>query len=270
MAENFKVALAQMMVTDNGYDNLRLCEQYMQRAHDEGARLVLFPEGIIARNPTIAGWTKNHAQPLDGPFVSGLVKASEKFGLAVSCTVHTPSENYPDKVFNVHIVADQGRLIAQYRKLHLYDAFNDKESDDVVAGTDVPPIIEIDGWHFGLMTCYDLRFPELARRLVLDGAEAILVPAAWVRGPLKESHWNILVRARALENTAYVVAVSEVSVRNIGCSMLVDPLGVPIAQAGSSEELMCGVMKKSVLQETRQTLPVLQNRRFSRPELTIE
>lgn len=92
MAENFKVALAQMMVTDNGYDNLRLCEQYMQRAHDEGARLVLFPEGIIARNPTIAGWTKNHAQPLDGPFVSGLVKASEKFGLAVSCTVHTPSE----------------------------------------------------------------------------------------------------------------------------------------------------------------------------------
>ena len=96
----------------------------------------------------------------------------------------------------------------------------------MVPGDEVPPLLEVDGLRFGMMTCYDLRFPELARRLAVDGADALLVPAAWVKGPLKEHHWEVLATARALDNTCYVVAVGECGPRNIGASMVVDPLGV--------------------------------------------
>lgn len=267
MSEIFKIALGQITVAPNGKENLSQCETLMEKARNEGARLIVFPEGIIARNPSVASWTKMHAEPLDGPFVSGLLEASRRLAMAVSCTVHCPSKDFEGKVCNVHLILDKGEMLADYHKLHLYDAFSDRESDEVVAGDEVPPIVEIDDWHFGLMTCYDLRFPELARRLTLDGAQALLVPSAWVRGPLKESHWEIMARARALENTVYVAAVSEVSSRNIGCSMLIDPLGVPVARAASAPQLVLSQMDLKELQNVREKLPVLKNRRFDQPQL---
>lgn len=112
-----------------------------------------------------------------------------------------------------------------------------------------------------------MRFPELSKRLALDGADAILLPAAWVRGSLKEMHWEIMARARALENTVYVAALSEISARNIGCSMVVDPLGVPVFRAGAAEALITADMSRSVLEDARKVLPVLENMRFARPEL---
>ena len=138
--------------------------------------------------------------------MSGILEATRRLPIAVSCTVHVPSGSSDGRVWNIHIVADQGRLLGCYRKLHLYDAFSGLESDNVCPGSEVPPLVEVDGWKLGLMTCYDVRFPELARRLALDGADALLLPAAWVRGSLKESHWEIMARARALENTVYVAA----------------------------------------------------------------
>ncbi|HIU84594.1 MAG TPA: carbon-nitrogen hydrolase family protein [Candidatus Aphodousia gallistercoris] len=267
MGEFFKIALGQIQVADNASDNIKQCEKYMREAAQEGARLIVFPEGIIARNPQDASWTRKHAEPLDGPFVTALARASESFSIAVDCTVHVPDPALEGKVRNAHIVLDRGLLLARYDKLHLYDAFSAKESDDVVAGDTVPAVVEIDGWHFGLMTCYDLRFPELARRLALDGAQVLLVPSAWVRGPLKESHWEIMARARALENTVYVAAVSETSLKNIGSSMLVDPLGVAVSRAGSAPGLVTAVMSKAALAGAREALPVLANRRFAKPQL---
>ena len=164
-------------------------------------------------------------------------------------------------------MADGGKLLAAYRKLHLYDAFSGLESANVVPGDTVPSLVDIDGWKFGLETCYDVRFPELSKRLALDGADAILLPAAWVRGSLKEMHWEIMARARALENTVYVAALSEISARNIGCSMVVDPLGVPVSRAGAAEALITADMSRSVLEDARKVLPVLENMRFARPEL---
>jgi predicted amidohydrolase len=117
------------------------------------------------------------------------------------------------------------------------------------------------------MTCYDLRFPELARRHAIDGAEVLVLPAAWVRGPGKEAHWATLVTARALENTCYVVAVGECGPRNIGASLVVDPLGVAIAQAGEAPNLIFAELDPARLTHARKVLPVLANRRFARPEL---
>jgi len=106
-----------------------------------------------------------------------------------------------------------------------------------------------------------------SHRLALDGADLLVLPAAWVRGPLKEKHWEVLVTARALENTCYVAATGECGERNIGCSMVVDPLGVPIARAAEAPALVFAELDPARVAHARQILPVLQNCRFGRPEL---
>jgi predicted amidohydrolase len=160
-----------------------------------------------------------------------------------------------------------GEIISEYQKLHLYDAFSSQESKNVTAGDEVPPLVNVAGFNVGLMTCYDVRFPELARRLVLDGADVLVLPAAWVKGPLKEMHWEVLVTARALENTTYMVAVGECGERNIGNSMVVDPLGVAIARAAEAPALVFAELDKDRLAHARKVLPVLANRRFGLPQL---
>ena len=270
MADKFRIALGQITVAETGAENLAKCARLMEEAAAAGCRLIVFPEGVIARNPKDSAWSRKHAEPLDGPFVSGLLEATRRIPVAVSCTVHVPAGSSDGRVWNIHIVADQGKLLAAYRKLHLYDAFSGRESDNVVPGSEVPPLVEIDGWKFGLMTCYDVRFPELARRLALDGADALLLPAAWVRGSLKEEHWEVMARARALENTVYVAALSEISAKNIGCSMVIDPLGVPVARAGAAETLLTADLSRDAINAARRALPVLQNMRFARPELKEE
>lgn len=163
-----------------------------------------------------------------------------------------------------------GEIIAQYRKLHLYDAFSVQESENVLPGEAIPPLLTIAGLNVGLMTCYDIRFPELARRLVLDGADVLVLPSAWIKGPLKEAHWELLVRARALENTTYLVAVGECGVKNIGNSMVVDPLGVVVVQAPETPALVYADIQPERLAHARQVLPVLANRRFQKPTLEGE
>ena len=117
------------------------------------------------------------------------------------------------------------------------------------------------------MTCYDLRFPELAMTLALQGAELLVVPAAWVRGPLKEHHWATLLTARALDTTCYVVGAGECGNKNIGQSRIVDPQGVTIAAAADSPQLIFAEVTHARLEQTREALPVLRNRRFATPVL---
>jgi predicted amidohydrolase len=100
-----------------------------------------------------------------------------------------------------------------------------QESARVDAGHEIAPLIDVDGMKVGLMTCYDLRFPELALSLALQGADILALPAAWVRGPLKERHWATLLAARALDTTCYIVASGECGNKNIGLSQVVDPQG---------------------------------------------
>jgi predicted amidohydrolase len=119
------------------------------------------------------------------------------------------------------------------------------------------------GLTVGLMTCYDVRFPELARLLTTAGADVLVLPAAWVRGPEKERHWELMLAARAVENTVYVVGAGECGARNIGNSMVVDPLGVVRARLSAEPGLLVAELSAERVADARRRLPVLANRRFT-------
>lgn len=258
-----KVALGQFAVAADWETNQRQCLDLIETAKQGGADLLLLPEGILARDINDPDIMPKTAQPLDGPFMEGLRQAS--YGMAVAGCVNVPDGE--GRFFNTHFVLKDGAFIALYRKLHLYDAFSMKESRLTSPGTELPPVLEIGGMRVGLMTCYDVRFPELARHLVLEGAEVLLLPAAWVRGAAKERHWEVMAVARALENTCYVVAVGECGARNIGASMVVDPLGVVTLALGEEPALGFATLSRERLAHARQILPVLENRRFASPVL---
>lgn len=261
-----KVALGQFAVSRVWEENAQVCADLMARAAAAGAGLLVLPEGVLARDITDPQIVLKAAQPLDGPFVTRLLEASRATpSLTTMFCVHVPTGE--SRVWNTLVTLRDGRILSRYRKLHLYDAFNMKESANVTAGDEIPPLVEVDGFKVGLMTCYDVRFPELARRLALDGADVLVLPSAWVRGALKERHWEVLVTARALENTCYVVATGECGERNIGCSMVVDPLGVVTARAGEAPVLLLADIDRQRLDHARKVLPALANRRFGPPEL---
>ena len=259
------VALGQFAVSTDWQKNAARCVRYMQDAACQGASLLVLPEAALATDIQDPLWVIREAQPLDGPFMRQLLIASAALPLTTVLTLHVPAE--AGRVYNLLVVLHQGQIIAQYRKLHLYDAFSMKESTHVQAGHELPPVIEVAGVQVGVMTCYDLRFPEVAKSLALRGAELLVVPAAWVKGPYKVSHWETLVQARALDTTCFVAAVSECGPRNIGCSRLVDPLGNLIAHAAEAPTLVVAALSLAQLRQVREVLPVLANSRFVPPAL---
>ncbi len=261
------VGLGQFTVANNWEENLNICKKYIKQAVEQGVELLVLPEGILARDIADPDLVRRAAQRLDGPFVNELLAFTQTLHITVLMTIHVPSDESSEKVWNIHLGIREGRIIAQYKKLHLYDAFTMQESTNVVPGNEVPPLIEVKGFKLGLMTCYDVRFPELSRRLVLDGADALVLPAAWVKGPLKEHHWDTLVTARALENTCYMLAIGESGPRNIGLSKVIDPLGVVIASATEQDGLVVSVINKERIEYARSILPALVNRRFDTPQL---
>ncbi|MBK0031943.1 deaminated glutathione amidase [Erwinia sp. S43] len=263
-----KVAAGQFAVRREWQENAEICIGLMHDAVGEGASLLVLPEAVLARDNDNPDWGVRSAQPLDGPFVNQLLSASQQNTLTTILTLHVPDGE--GRVFNTLIAIRCGEIIARYNKLHLYDAFAMQESRNVSAGDELPPLIDVEGIKVGLMTCYDLRFPEMARRLVLDGASLLVLPAAWVRGPHKEMHWEVLVTARALENTCYVLAVGECGPRNIGNSLLVDPLGIATVRAAEVPALLTAEVDPQRIVAVRQALPVLANRRFAPPELAVK
>nr|WP_297427435.1 nitrilase-related carbon-nitrogen hydrolase [uncultured Actinotalea sp.] len=200
----------------------------------DGAALAVLPEYAAAFDPR--GVPPELAEPLDGRFVTALREATARTGVVVVAGTCVPGER-PDRAQNAVVVVAGGELVGDYRKVHLYDAFGHRESDRLEAGApDAPPVVvPLGGLHLGVMTCYDLRFPEAARRLVDAGADALLVPAAWAWGQHKADHWLTLLRARAIENTAYVVAAAQQGHGVTGASLVVDPVGVVLAEAGAPE-----------------------------------
>jgi predicted amidohydrolase len=125
-----------------------------------------------------------------------------------------------------------------------------------------PETFHVGGLTVGLQTCYDVRFPEVTRRLVDAGADLVLVPAEWVRGPLKEHHWRTLVTARAIENTIYVAAADHAPPIGIGNSMVVDPMGVEIAAIGEITDVAVAWVSAERIATVREVNPALALRRF--------
>lgn len=259
------VAAGQFVVTEEWEHNAATCVRLMIEAAAGGVDLLVLPEALLARSDSDPHMSVASAQPLDGGFLQRLLAQSQGNSLTTVLTVHVPTT--PGRAANTLVALRDGQIIARYQKLHLYDAFNVQESQRVDAGDVLPPLIEVAGMQVGLMTCYDLRFPEMATALALQGAEIVALPAAWVRGPLKEHHWATLLAARALDTTCYWVASGECGNKNIGQSRVVDPLGVTLAGAGSTPQLIIAGVDRANLQRIREQLPVLANRRFAPPQI---
>lgn len=256
------IAIAQFAPTAGAEANLRHIEELVVRAADRGAALVLFPEYSSYFIDPFDESLAAHAQDIDGPFVTGLI------GLAAQHGVHIVAgllERGRDgrRVRNTVVAVDASGVLARYRKLHLYDAFGQHESDWVEPGEPgEPETFAVGDLTFGLMTCYDIRFPEVARLLADAGADVALVAAEWVRGPLKEHHWRTLLHARAIENTVYVAAADHPPPLGIGHSMVVDPQGVEIAAVGTTTDVAIAWLDKAAVERVRRVNPALRLRRF--------
>ncbi len=225
----------------------------------DGVDLVVFPEAFARDFGEAGSDVSAFAEEIDGPFASALdLVAAERQTTVVAGMFEKSAD--PARPFNTLVV--RGQVRADYRKIHLYDSFGYRESDRLSAGDLEPRLTEVGGLTVGLMTCYDLRFPELARLLVAEGAEVLVVPSAWVAGPRKVDHWRTLVRARAVENTVFVVAAGQPGPRYTGHSMVVDPLGDVLAEAGEGPGTIRATLDPDVLAEARRTNPSLANRRL--------
>jgi predicted amidohydrolase len=257
-----RIAVSQFSPGDDPAHNAAALVSQIERAAADGASLLLAPEGSIVSFLTDPGAPVRAAQALDGPFIAALASASRTYGIAVAVGTFVP-DPASDRVHNTLVVLQDGKISAAYRKIHLYDAFSFVESDTVAPGTDTPPVIEIDGVAIGFATCYDLRFPELFRVSQSAGAQVIALASAWVKGPLKEEHWMTLLRARAIENTCYVVAADQAGKAGIGRSTAFDPFGLQLLDLGGGEQGSGTVtIDLDRLAEVRKILPSNLHRRF--------
>jgi predicted amidohydrolase len=225
-----------------------------------GADLVVFPEAFARDFGDAGSDVSAYAERLDGPFATEVSRVAAERGTTVVAGMFEVSDD-PGRPFNTLVV--RGAAEAAYRKVHLYDSFGYRESDRLTPGPTGPAVVvELGGFRIGLMTCYDLRFPEMARALVDAGAELLVVPSAWVAGPRKVDHWRTLVRARAIENTVFVAAAGQPGPRYTGHSMVVDPLGDVLAEAGEGPSVVTATVHLDDLVAARKTNPSLANRRL--------
>lgn len=261
-AHTTAVAVAQFAPSADKPTNLAVIAQLIAAATARGAALVVFPEYSSYFVDPFDDSLAANAEPLDGPFVSALtVLAAAHRVHIVAGLVEAAGDGR--RVRNTVVAVDGDGIVATYRKLHLYDAFGQRESDWVEPGELTPPeTFELNGLRFALMTCYDLRFPEVGRMLADAGAHVFLVPAEWVRGPLKEHHWRTLVHARAIENTVYVVAADHPPPLGVGNSMVVDPQGVEVAAIGTATDVAVAHLDRDAIDRVRRVNPALALRRM--------
>ncbi len=220
--------------------------------------LVVFPEAFARDFGPAGSDVSDGAEPVTGPFATEVARVAADRGATVLAGMFESSED-PGRPWNTLVL--RGAAVADYRKVHLYDSFGYRESDRLTAGPVDAVTAPLGGFTLGLMTCYDLRFPEQARALVDAGADVLVAPSAWVAGERKVDHWRTLVRARAIENTSYVVAVGQPGPRYTGHSMVVDPLGDVLMEAGERPGIVTATLDPEVLVRARRTNPSLANRR---------
>jgi len=263
-----RVTVAQLEVGQDRHANLLAARDALRTAARARADVVVLPEYASAFDPRGVG--VELAEPLDGPFVSTLREDAAAHGLAVVAGTTVPggepgADGQP-RAHNVVVAVDAGgRLAGVYRKVHLYDAFGHRESQRLAPGpVDAPPLVlDVAGLCFGVLTCYDLRFPESARRLVDAGADVLLVPAAWASGDLKAMHWRTLAVARAIENTAAVVAVGQAGRGVVGRSLVVGPDGVVGLELDDDPQVRTVDLDADELRSVRERNPSLAHRRYA-------
>ena len=258
-----RIALAQITSATDKAKNLKLAQELVREAKSKGARAIAFPEFLMAYSPSSQSAEElvRVAESAEGPFARTLCEAASNNHIDVLATIYEIS-NVPHRVYDTAIwINGNGKPAAVYRKLHLYDALGFKESDKFLAGDEVTAPVKSDIGQCGMLICYDLRFPELARILTLMGANVLLAPSGWVQGEKKIEHWHTMVRARALENGCYVIAPDQVENIYIGHSLVVDPFGNIVLDMKKHEGLSLVELDLTLVAETREKLPLLKNRR---------
>jgi predicted amidohydrolase len=265
-----RIALAQVQAGTDPSANLELVEEFTRQAADAGARLVLFPEATMCR---FGVPLQPVAEPLDGPWATGVRELAARFGIVVVAGMFCPSAD--GRVTNTLIATGPG-VDAHYHKIYLYDAFGFIESRTVAPGSE-PVLIDVDGVSVGLTTCYDVRFPELYVELALRGARVITVHASFASGPGKLEQWTLLARSRALDTTSIVAAVDQphpgaelaaVGPTGVGGSVVVGPTGEVWAAAGADSQLLVADLDLAAVEPARDSIAVLRNRTSDSSQFT--
>jgi predicted amidohydrolase len=258
-----RIALCQITSTPDAKANLDLVAEYAQRAANQGAEVAVFPEATMA---CFGGPLGPVAEPVDGPWATAVTEIADRAGLRIAAGMFTPAED--GRVYNTLLFTGGGERIA-YRKVHLFDAFGFAESATVAPGDSV--VVTGD---LGLALCYDVRFPELFRALADKGATAVLLPASWGAGPGKREQWELLVRARALDCTSWVLACGQAdpaasgitpsakAPTGIGHSLVADPYGRVVGSLDAAPGLLVVDVDPGVVESARRDIPVLANRRL--------
>ncbi|MET7401170.1 carbon-nitrogen hydrolase family protein [Dactylosporangium sp. NPDC005572] len=263
-----RVAVCQLNARDDRAANLRVARELLDRAAAGGADLAVLPEytdhlGRASTAPKPEG--------IDGEFATFFADAARDLGIWVHAGSFHETGPDADHTYNTSLVFDRsGTLAATYRKIHLYDVeipgrVSYQESATVAPGSTLE-IVAVEQALVGLSICYDLRFPELYRRLAVDGATVLVVPAAFMLHTGRD-HWEPLLRARAIENQCYVLAAGQIGNHDpdrtcFGRSMVVDPWGTVVAQAPDVVGVTFADLDFDRLAEIRATVPSLANRRL--------
>ncbi|MFS3127519.1 carbon-nitrogen hydrolase family protein [Nocardioides sp. Bht2] len=263
MGEQVQIALVQQASSLEPALNLAAVRELGHHPAVAEADLVVLPEAFARDFGSPRDQLAKFAEPLTGPFATAVEEFASDQRTVVAGMFEQSDD--PDRPFNTLLV--RGAVHAEYRKIHLYDSFGYRESDRLTPGGWTPVTFRLGGFTVGLLTCYDLRFPELARALVDQGADLLVIPAAWVAGRdedehrLKVHHWETLVRARAIENVCYVAAVGQPGPRYTGHSMVVDPRGEVVVRAGAGEQVLSALLDPDAVATARAANPSLANRR---------
>jgi predicted amidohydrolase len=266
----FTVAAVQLCSGSDKRANLDAVEGFVREAGQHGARLVVLPEVFLWRGPR--GEEVTAAEPIPGPSTARLGQ------LARQLRIHLLAGSILERgdttrVFNTSLLFDpNGDIVARYRKLHLFDVdiaghVTVRESDTRMPG-DAVVTARTELGVIGMSICYDLRFPELYRRLTLSGAEIVAIPSAFTF-PTGAAHWEVLLRARAIENQVYVIAPDQIGkspsgVTDFGASMIVDPWGAPLARAADREMVILAEVDRDHQERIRRELPCLAHIKLGR------
>lgn len=271
MSDVLKVGLVQINSRDDKEANISRAEELIDEAAARGSRLVALPEYV-----NFLGERDQHdaiAETIPGPITERFAaKAREHNIYILGGSIHERTDQ-EGKFYNTSVLfGPDGDILAKYRKIHLFDIeisgnVSANESATILPGDEIVTA-EIDGHTVGLTVCYDLRFPELYRLLALEGAEVLFVPAAFTMFTGKD-HWHVLLRARAIENQAFVVAPGQIGPHGednkqcYGHSLVVDPWGVVLADAPNNEGVITAELDFDSLKKIRKEVPSLANRRPS-------
>ena len=265
-----RIAALQTVATPSVERNLETARRLMAEAAQEGAQLVALPEYFCFMGQRDGDKLALAETPGDGPIQQMLADAALQHGVWVIGGTLPLRTGSPDRVFNACCVySPEGQLAARYDKIHLVRYDNGRESYDegrvLQAGT-TPVACDVGGLRLGLSICYDLRFPELYRRLMHPPCDLLAVPAAFTH-TTGRAHWEVLLRARAIENQCYVIAPAQGGLhengrRTFGHSLIVDPWGEVLAVQAEGEGVVLAELDPARIAQVRSQLPALAHRRL--------